>query len=161
MESGLKQKLVALEVQDLTAGELYVFASENGLDITKIKITTADRKRVEQLIGEDPLHNIINTRVKEYRSLFKDTRGEGEQGTLRNVMRNLLRFFRENPQYTFDDLLSYTRQYVDSFYGQYKIMRQADYFLYKYDNGTWISPIEDFINLNNNKEEREIRVELK
>jgi hypothetical protein len=35
-------------------------------------------------------------------------------------------------------------------------MRQADYFLYKFNNGNWISPIEEFIQLNKegNKEEK-------
>ena len=156
MELELKQKLLALDVKDLTAGELYLFAIENNLDHTKVKLTAADRKRLDSLSDNLPLTTIINKRVKEYRLLFKDTRGEGEQGQLRLVLKNLIKFFRQNPEYTFDDLLKITNQYIDSFYGSYKVMRQADYFLYKFNNGNWISPIEEFIQLNKegNKEEK-------
>ncbi len=156
MDIELKQKLVALDVKDLTAAELYLFAVDNSLDFTKVRITAADRKRLESLNDNDPLTTIINNRVHEYRKLFKDTRGEGEQGQLRLVLKNLIKFFRQNPEYTFDDLLKITNQYIDSFYGSYKVMRQADYFLYKFNNGNWISPIEEFIQLNKegNKEEK-------
>ena len=79
-----------------------------------------------------------------------------ETRTIKTCSQNLIKFFRQNPEYTFDDLLKITNQYIDSFYGSYKVMRQADYFLYKFNNGNWISPIEEFIQLNKegNKEEK-------
>ena len=150
MDIELKQKLVALDVKDLTAAELYLHAIDNKLDYTKVKITAADRKRLESMNSNDPITDIINNRVKEYRLLLKDTRGEGEQGQLRLVLQNLLKFFKQNPEYDFDGLLKITNQYINSFYGDYKLMRQADYFLYKFKGGTWISPIEEYIELNKN-----------
>lgn len=162
MTDELKEQLIALDVKDLTAGELYLHAVEHNLDVTKVKITLADRRRIESITGEDPLIKMVNDRVKEYRRLFEHTRGKGEQGQLRLVLINLLKFFRSNPQYTFDDLLKFTRGYINSFYGDYKIMRQADYFLYKYHDGMWISPVEEFIqSINKKDEESRVKFTLK
>lgn len=146
-------KFASLGVKDIAAAELYMFAIENNLDETKVKITKTDIERMQSLINKNPIIEEVNRRVNEYRNLFKDTRGEDERGVLRTVLINLRRFMVEH-KCSFDYILEHTKNYIDQFYGDFRYMRRADYFLYKYVDGNWISPLEEFINnMNSNSGE--------
>jgi hypothetical protein len=147
MDEVLKDKLNAIGVTNLTAAELYIYAFKEGLDVSNINISKIDIKRLKPLIdGNRPdIDQEIQDRIEEYRCLFENTRGKGETGSRSLVLRNLLKFFNEHTNYTFDDLLSITKEYIAEFYGDFRYIKQADYFLYKYVDGRWTSEIKEFI----------------
>lgn len=88
--------------------------------------------------------------VDEYRALFKGVR-RGSMGDKSIVKDYLQRFMSENPEYSFEDILEVTREYVR---GEY--VSNADNFIYKIKDGKNTSMLrmcleEGIINNNNNK----------
>lgn len=137
--------LASLGIKDPLAAELYIHAYNNNFDYTKVKISAADIKRLQPLLNPDPVVQEVEVNIEEYRNVFANTRGKGERGDLSLVKRNLIRFLRENKNYTMGKIISIAKEYVEFQYGNYSYMRQADYFIYKYENGMWISPIKNFL----------------
>lgn len=141
----LKDDLETKGVVDVEAALLYLLALENGLDVSKIKISKADILRINAF---DEVTEEVQLRYQEYRDLFKGLK-PGAEGDKQAVIRNLIKFIK-GEKYTFDEILKYTQEYIDSKFGELKYIRQADYFLYKTINGTKTSTLREFIdNLNN------------
>ncbi|MCA9750531.1 MAG: hypothetical protein KC414_15580 [Romboutsia sp.] len=137
----LKNELEEKGVVDVEAALLYLFAIEHELDISKIKISKADILRIGV---SDNITEEVQLRYQEYRDLFKGLK-PGAEGDKQAVIRNLIRFIKSE-KYTFDEILQYTKEYIDSKFGELKYIRQADYFLYKVINGTKTSTLKEFIN---------------
>lgn len=137
----LKNELEEKGVVDVEAALLYLFAIEHELDISKIKISKADILRIGV---SDNITEEVQLRYQEYRDLFKGLK-QGAEGDKQAVIRNLIRFIKSE-KYTFDEILQYTKEYIDSKFGELKYIRQADYFLYKVINGTKTSTLKEFIN---------------
>ena len=158
MDNELREKLQMLKVMDIPACELYIYAYNHNMDYTKIIINKADIERIGTLLKGENTIDLVERRYNEYRNLFKDTRGRGELGDIRRVKINLVRFLIEHSDISFDQLLEITKEYIDSFYGNFNYMRRADYFLYKYLDGIWLCPIETFMNRNKTIEESGLNI---
>lgn len=83
------------------------------------------KKIVENLI-EEPTDNFI----EEYRLLFKDLK-KNSMGIKKLVEKNMARFKTLYP-YTNEEILQATEKYInENSINDYKLMRQADYFIFK------------------------------
>lgn len=87
----------------------------------------------------------------EYRSLFKGIKN-GSMGDRNSVKSKLIRFLKENPNTSFNEIKLATKKYIESLNGNYNFIRRADYFIYKQtglkkeeisDLSTWIEIIRE------------------
>jgi len=81
--------------------------------------------------SEEKVFNVENW-YQDYRRLFAGTK-PGAMGDKKATLKKLQKFLKDNPEYTVEDIFNITREYIDSFQGNYKYLQQADYFIYKED----------------------------
>lgn len=85
-------------------------------------------KRSQRVINAD-----INNRVEELRLKWKGLK-VGSMGSLQSCKDKLTRWMKENPNYSFDDILKAADMYIDSLNRDYRFLQRADYFIYKQEN---------------------------
>lgn len=114
-----------------------------------ILLVSGDRK---YKLSEDPIicpdlevdasdiEAVVNSRFREYQAVFSvgenGTRGlkRGVMGSSSSIKKKLLRWLKEHPEYTIDDVINAARYYIKSIYqenGNYRYLRKAGYFIYK------------------------------
>ena len=92
---------------------------------------------IENSIKYRPIDIQIVNRAEEFRAVFsKDGLGKeglkiGSMGDKQAIIKKLKKWFRLYPDKTMDDVLATAKFYVESFNGDYKYMKQADYFIEK------------------------------
>jgi len=98
---------------------------------------------LENDVAEMPMHNIesvneiVTDRVDEYRKLFAGIRN-GSIGVKKQIKDLLVRWLIINPEYSFDDIIDATIDYLENTPREY--ISNADNFLFKIDkNGREIS----------------------
>lgn len=136
----IKEELVEKGVVDIEAALVYLLVLENGLDLSKVKISKAD---IERIGRSNPIQEEVQLRYQEYRNLFKGLK-PGAEGSKSLVINNLIKFI-STEKHSFDEILEFTQEYIDSKYGEFKYIRQADYFLYKVIGGRTTSTLKEFI----------------
>jgi hypothetical protein len=57
----------------------------------------------------------------------------------------MIRWIKNNPQYTFEDILKAADLYIESLDGNYKYLQRADYFIYKKEGKEESSRLSAFI----------------
>lgn len=106
-------------------------------------------KRTEREVNEE-----IKQRVQEYRNLFKGYKA-GSMGSLTNCKNNLSKFLKNNPDYTFNDIIKATKIYINSV-DNLKYLHRADYFIYKEQKDkTVVSTLEAYIDESEDKSDNE------
>lgn len=130
-----------------------------------IKVDYKDGERVyvldDSTVETDSNHEFknikeeIKVRWKEYQDLFSTVKRGRKVGIKTGAMSNekeivdkLTRWFKENPSYTFDDVLRATKYYIDSTYkkyGHYDFTRKANYFIFKKEGKDEISDLATFV----------------
>lgn len=86
----------------------------------------------------------IKERVQEYRILFKGIK-PGSMGSKRGCIDNLIKWFKENPEYSFEDVLKATKLYINT-QNDIRYIQKANYFIYKQDgNKVTHSNLSSFI----------------
>lgn len=75
----------------------------------------------------------ISDRVTEFRLKWKNLKA-GSMGSLQSCKYKITRWMKENPDYSFDDILKAADMYIDSLNGDYRFLQRADYFIYKQEN---------------------------
>lgn len=92
-------------------------------------------KSVEVEVGE---------RIQEYRKLWSGLK-VGAMGDPKACRDKMIRWMKENPSYTFDDILNAAKAYISSL-DSYTYLQRADYFIYKQDrNKVDVSRLSSFI----------------
>lgn len=104
----------------------------------------------------------LDSYTSQYRSLFKDIR-VGSMGNAKAVKKKLQRFIDTNTDVTFDDIINASKLYIDSFNGNFKYIKRADYFIYKQNyKGEETSELEIWIEqVKKEPENSDWRTELK
>jgi hypothetical protein len=85
-------------------------------------------KKSDRAINED-----IGKRLESFRAKWKGLR-PGSMGSQKSCKIKLTRWMKENPEYSFDDILSAADIYIESLDGSYKFLQRADYFIFKQEN---------------------------
>lgn len=98
-------------------------------DYDKVSIT---KKRN---VSDKYIDRLVSDKVKDYRQLFKATNKRGAIGSPEGCKSKLKRWMKNNPEYTFDDILKATKLYIQELNGDYRFLQQADYFIYKKGGG--------------------------
>lgn len=97
---------------------------------------------------EDHLFDLVSYRLHEYRDKWKGL-FVGSMGTGSAVRDKIIRWLKENPTYTFDDILTATDYWVNEKGKQIddpQFLGQADYFIYKQQkDGTEVSRLSSII----------------
>lgn len=76
------------------------------------------------------LNAIIEENVDNFRDVWKGLK-PGSMGSRDNCKTKLTRWFRNNPDKSFDDVVKAAKIYIRSLNGNYKYLQRADYFIYK------------------------------
>ena len=118
-----EEKQITLREKSIELLEYFIVEIENPL--TKKEKTI---KRSQRVINAD-----INNRVEELRLKWKGLK-VGSMGSLQSCKDKLTRWLKENPDYTFDEILKAADMYIDSLNGDYRYLQRADYFIYKQEN---------------------------
>lgn len=110
-----------VEKDYLVSNQMGIFLRDKGIKTVKLFVSIKeDNDKIEEL----------EQQVTEYRSIFKDIK-VGSMGNLSSTKKKLKRFMDENPDIKFQDIITATTSYVDSFNGAFKYIKRADYFIYK------------------------------
>lgn len=81
--------------------------------------------------------------IKEYRDIWKGLK-IGSQGNSKSCSEKMLRWMKENPKYSQDDILKAAKSYINSV-DDLRFLQRADYFIYKRDKFGESSRLSDFI----------------
>lgn len=92
----------------------------------------------------DVKKNIIE-RIGEFREKWKNTGKPGAMGSRTACIDNMTRWFKENPDFSFDDVLKAADIYLSTEGQNLKYLQRADYFIYKKDGSTWNSRLSAYI----------------
>lgn len=98
----------------------------------------------EKKLTDRYLNQILDGNIKKYRYLFKGLK-RGAMGASESCKIKLKRWFKENPEYTIEDVLKATKIYIKSLNGNYTYLQQADYFIYKKVGKDEVSKLSAFI----------------
>lgn len=137
------------DIQRLSQEGIIYKDSKGKLKINEDLLSENDVKSIAPKKGEeDHLFDLVSYRLHEYRNKWKGL-FVGSMGTATAVRDKLIRWLKENPDYTFDDVLKATDYWI-----HYKgkeiddpnFLGQADYFIFKHlKDGTEISRLSSVI----------------
>lgn len=88
--------------------------------------------------------------IKEYRDIWKGLK-IGSQGNSKSCSEKMLRWIKENPKYSQDDILKAAKSYINTV-DDLRFLQRADYFIYKRDKFGESSRLSDFIEEDSVKE---------
>lgn len=118
---------------------------DNSLEEDKAIIKKSERA-VNKDIGEG-----INTFRMKWQGLKP-----GAMGSLKSCKMKLTRWMKENPDYSFENILTAADIYLNSLNGDYRFLQRADYFIFKQENNreesSRLSAYVDEIGLTNSDE---------
>lgn len=90
------------------------------------------------------INQIVEKRIDEFRDKWKGLKA-GSMGSRKSCIDKLTRWMKENPKYSFEDVLKAADLYLHSI-NDYNYIQQADYFIFKQDNSkTEASRLSAFI----------------
>jgi len=92
-----------------------------------------DSVKPQKKTPDEDLKKLIKNRLKEYRSKWKETGKPGAMGSPSACKDNLYKWMKENPEYSFDDILKAADLYIQTEGRNTRFLQRADYFIYKHD----------------------------
>lgn len=116
----------------------------------KGRILLKDAENIMSKIKKTIVSEDWEKKIIEYNELFpKGKRSNSNIGYRRNpkeLRNSFIWFFKEYPEYTWDDVLNITKQYIESQNGDYTYLQNSKYFIKKMDvNKTVSSTIADLL----------------
>ena len=85
-------------------------------------------KKSNRIISED-----VNNRIEEFRNLWKGLKA-GSMGSLKSCKDKMTRWMKENPEYSFDEIIEAAKLYLRTEGMNLRFLQRADYFIYKQSN---------------------------
>lgn len=115
-----------------------------GLEVLEIMtsdiIPNTEKKKIKKT--ERAILNEID--IDKYRSLWKGLK-PGSMGSKQACEKKLIRWMKENPEYSFADVINAAKSYINSV-NNLRYLQNADYFIYKQDKtGIDSSRLSSFI----------------
>jgi hypothetical protein len=101
-------------------------------------------EKVTKTVSEKYANSVIDDRVREYRNLFKGLK-RGSMGGPEACKAKLIRWLKNNPSNTMDDVIKAASLYIRTLSGNYNYLQQADYFIYKKNGKDETSKLSAFI----------------
>ncbi len=89
-------------------------------------------------------------RIDEYREMFhpKNIGYPGKYDSARNIIEKFRKFFKLHPEYTFDDVLKATKDYIQKNITKPMYIMKSSNFIYKREAGVWKSVLLDCLEEN-------------
>ncbi len=103
------------------------------IEFLTIEMNTSLEENVKTIKKSERIINNDLERVDEFRFKWKGLKS-GAMGSAQSCKDKLNRWMKENPQYSFDDILKASDMYINSLNGDYRFLQRADYFIYKQEN---------------------------
>lgn len=103
------------------------------IEFLTIEINNSLEENVKTIKKSERIINIDLERIDEFRFKWKGLKS-GAMGSAQACKDKLNRWMKENPQYSFDDILKASDMYINSLNGDYRFLQRADYFIYKQEN---------------------------
>lgn len=97
------------------------------IDDTLEEDTIAIKKSVRAINAE------VKDNIHKFRNIWKGLK-PGAMGGSKSCEIKLMRWRKENPEYTFEDILKAANIYIESLRGDYRFLQKADYFIFKQEN---------------------------
>ena len=154
LEKLQKQQLIKIVTED---EEIKYFLREKSIQLIEfltiemedsLESSEKNIKKSNRVINQE-----IAGRIEEFRNKWKGLKS-GSMGSQKSCQLKLLRWMKENPNYTFDDILKAANIYLESLNGDYRFLQRADYFIFKQENNreesSRLSAFVDEIGLTNN-----------
>jgi len=104
-------------------------------------------KKEDKNKPEDKIYNEVKNRIQEYRNLWKGL-FTGSMGTPTACVDKLTEWLINNPQYSFDDVLTASEYWIENKLSEVRnpsLLGQADYFIYKNVDGNKMSRLSSII----------------
>jgi hypothetical protein len=101
----------------------------NGVTYLNIHVALSEQKDYRALL-EEKMQEIEAWVVNTYRPLFKGKK-KGSLGDRYGCVQKMAMFLIANPEYTKEDILTITKEYISSFGEIYTYLKQADHFIFK------------------------------
>lgn len=114
------EKEIILRQESIELINFLLTDSKSSFIKKKKKITKSTRK----------INQEVDDRVDEYRFKWKGFK-TGAMGSPKSCKQKLTRWMKENPKYSFDDILKAADLYIDSIENP-RFMQRADYFIFKH-----------------------------
>lgn len=99
-------------------------------------------KKINKSIRQ--INKDVSSRINEYREKWKGLR-PGAMGGRKSCKEKLTRWMKENPEYTFDDILQAVDIYLSTEGANLRYLQRADYFIFKKDGKEESSRLSAFI----------------
>lgn len=93
-----------------------------------IKEENKNIKKSDRLINEE-----VNNNIKEFRELWRGLK-PGSMGSLQSCKDKMKRWIKNNPEYSFDDIINAAKLYLNTEGRNIRFLQRADYFIYKQSN---------------------------
>jgi len=103
------------------------------IEFLTIEMNTSLEENVKTIKKSERIINTELERIDEFRFKWKGLKS-GAMGSAQSCKDKLNRWMKENPQYSFDDILKASDMYINSLNGDYRFLQRADYFIYKQEN---------------------------
>jgi len=117
------EKIYILREKAIELIEFLTIEIEGSIESNKKTI-----KKSERAINKD-----IRGRLPEFRDKWKGLK-PGSMGSIKSCEMKLTRWMKENPKYSFDDILRAATIYLEGLNGDYRFLQRADYFIFKQEN---------------------------
>ena len=111
------------------------------LDLLTIDIDIKDNNEIIHKKSSRLINNEID--VKSFREKWKGL-AAGSMGSPKSCKEKLIRWMKENPEYSFDDILKAADVYINSL-DNYRYLQRADYFVFKKEGKEESSRLSAFI----------------
>ena len=112
----------------------YLLVSVNGYVLSNVDTAKIESIMNNSFLGK-PTIDSLNSVAKELRNLFPQGKKPGTpyywRDSVGTIERRLASFFRKYGQYPYEDIIQATKNYIDSFNGNYTYMQILKYFIFK------------------------------
>lgn len=110
---------------------------DKSIKLIKFLTVEIDETLEEETIAIKKSVRAVNAEIRDnihlFRSIWKGLK-PGAMGSSKSCEVKLIRWMKENPDNTFDEVLKAAQIYIDSLRGDYRFLQKADYFIFKQEN---------------------------
>jgi hypothetical protein len=129
----LQEKLYLKLIKNENIVEEIIFREKGNIIIELTTIEGIRSIKEKKIIkrSDRAINQELEDFVEEYRNLWKGLK-PGSMGSLNGCKEKLIRWMKENPNYSKENILNAAKIYLNTL-ENYKFLQQADYFIYKKD----------------------------
>ena len=103
------------------------------INFLTIESTGSFNNEKKKVVSKRVILSVVDDKVDEFRNKWRGLK-PGSMGDLRACKEKLHRWMKENPKYSFDDILKAADIYLASEGANLRYLQRADYFIYKQDS---------------------------